>query len=113
MAYDEDLADRLRGALSDLDDVDGFTERAMFGGLAFMVGGHMAVCDSGQGGLMVRVDPTQTEALLAEPGVEPMEMKGRELAGWVRVDTDAVTTDEQLERWVRVGVAYVGSLPAK
>ena len=110
MAYDEDLADRIRVALS---DQDGVTDRRMFGGLAFMVNGHMAVGASGQGGLLLRVDPAETESLVGEDGVTRFEMRGREINGWVRVDPTAVASDDQLKRWVDVGVAYARSLPAK
>jgi hypothetical protein len=85
----------------------------MFGGLAFLVGGNMAVAASGQGGLMVRVDPEQTEALLAEPSARRFEMRGRQMDGWLRVDDDGVRTQDQLEPWVQRGLAYARSLPAK
>ena len=110
MAYDEDLANRIReliGAESDL------AEKKMFGGLAFLIGGNMAVAASGQGGLMVRCDPAETEKLMAKPGARPFEMRGREMDGWLRVDDEAVRTKRQLEPWVRVGVRYARSLPAK
>jgi TfoX/Sxy family transcriptional regulator of competence genes len=110
MAYDEDLANRVR----ELVAADGqFTEQRMFGGLAFLVGGNMAVAASGQGGLMVRVDPGDTEALLAKPHVRPFEMRSREMKGWVRVDAEGVRTKRQLEPWVRRGVSYARSLPRK
>ena len=110
VAYDEDLANRIRELIAGDPPA---TEKQMFGGLAFLVGGHMAVAASGQGGLMVRCDPEQTEALLAEPAAQPMVMRGREMAGWLRVDADGVETREQLEPWVRRGVAYAQSLPPK
>ena len=110
MAYDEDLANRIRELLA---DEPGVVEKRMFGGLAFLVGGNMSVSASGRGGLMVRVDPEQTEALLAKPGAERMVMRGREMDGWLRVDSDAVRTKRQLEPWVRRGVAYARSLPVK
>ncbi len=110
MAYDEDLADRIRVALS---EQDGVTDKRMFGGLAFMVNGHMAVSASGKGGLLLRVDPAQTESIVGEGGVTRFEMRGREMDGWVRVDPTAVTSDEELQRWVEVGVAYARSLPPK
>ena len=91
----------------------GLTEKKMFGGLAFLIGGNMAVAASGQGGLLVRADPETSETLLASKGVQPMEMRGRQMQGWLRVDDDAVRTKRQLERWVRVGVGYAGTLPAK
>ena len=110
MAYDEDLANRIRELLA---DEKGVVEQRMFGGLAFLIGGNMSVAASGQGGLMVRVDPEQTEALIAKPGAERMVMRGREMNGWLRVDSEAVRTKRQLEPWVVRGVAFARSLPAK
>lgn len=110
MAYDEDLARRIRDLLDGEADI---TEKRMFGGVAFLAGGNMAVAASGQGGLMVRVEPEQTEALVAKPGAQPFEMRGRPLDGWVRVDADAVRTKRQLEPWVARGVGYARSLPPK
>ena len=110
MAYDEALADRIRAAIA---DDDGVTEKQMFGGLGFLVNGNMAVSASGQGGLLLRVDPAETEALTREEGVTRFEMHGRAMNGWLRVSTPAVTTDEELRRWVEIGVAYAGSLPPK
>ena len=110
MAYDEDLADRIRELIAGERDV---TEKKMFGGLAFLVGGNMAVAASGQGGLMVRVDPQDTDTLLTEPHARPFEMRGRELRGWLRVDAEGVRTERQLDPWVRRGVAYARSLPYK
>lgn len=108
--YDEVLAGRLRDAVGPRDDV---SEQKMFGGLAFLVGGNMAVAASGHGGLLVRVDPAQGEALLAEPGVAPMEMRGRSMAGWLFVDPGVVEDDDELREWVARGVGYAGSLPPK
>ena len=109
MAYDEDLADRIRVALSGVP----VTEKKMFGGLAFLVGGNMSVAASGQGGLMVRVDPDQTEELLREPGAAEFEMGGRgAMKGWLRVSAD-VLDDAALQAWVDRGVAYARSLPPK
>jgi hypothetical protein len=85
----------------------------MFGGLAFLVGGNMAVVVSGQGGLMVRVEPDETDALVAKPHARPMEMRGREMRGWLRVDDEGVRTKRQLDPWVKRGMAYARSLPAK
>jgi TfoX/Sxy family transcriptional regulator of competence genes len=110
MAYDEDLANRIRELIAAEPAV---TEKQMFGGLAFLVGGHMAVAASGQGGLMVRVDPEQTDDLLAKPEARPFEMRGRALDGWLRVDTDGLRTKRQLAPWVDRGVAYARGLPAK
>lgn len=107
MAHDEALAERIRDLLPDRE----VTERRMFGGLAFMVGGHMAVVVSGQGGLMLRCDPAETDRWVAEPGVSRMAMRGKELDGWLRIP--AVADDGELERWVGVGTSYAGSLPPK
>ena len=109
MAYDRDLAERIRGLLPD----EPVTEKAMFGGLAFLVAGNMSVAASGQGGLLVRVDPEETDALLDEPHAEPFEMRGRQMQGWLRVDAEGVSTRSGLEPWVRRGVAYARSLPPK
>jgi TfoX/Sxy family transcriptional regulator of competence genes len=110
MAYDEDLANRIREALA---DEAGVTEQRMFGGLAFLIGGHMAVAASGQGGLMLRVEPGETEALLERPHAQPFVMRGREMDGWLRVEADGVRTQDELEPWVRRGAAYARSLPPK
>jgi hypothetical protein len=110
MAYDHELADRLRTALQ---GVDGVQEKAMFGGLAFLVGGHLAVAASGQGGLMVRCDPAGTGELLSGGRAEPMVMRGREMDGWLRVAADRVAADEVLQEWVDIGVAYAATLPPK
>lgn len=109
MAYDEDLADRIREAFSGQP----VTEKAMFGGLAFLIGGHMAVCASGQGGLMVRVPPELTAELLDRAHVSPMMMSGRETRGWLRVSDTGVKSRRQLESWVRRGADYARSLPPK
>jgi hypothetical protein len=110
VAYDEDLADRIRVAVQ---DVDGVAEKRMFGGLAFLLGGNMAVSASGRGGLLLRCDPGQTDGWVTEPGVDRFEMRGKEMDGWLHVDAAAVRSDEDLQRWVRVGVTYAGSLPPK
>jgi hypothetical protein len=110
MAYDEDLANRIREAMA---GERGVTEQKMFGGLAFLIGGHMSVAASGQGGLMVRVEPEATDALMSEPHVRPFEMRGRPMVGWLRVDAEGVATQPALEAWVRRGVAYARSLPPK
>jgi TfoX/Sxy family transcriptional regulator of competence genes len=110
MAYDEDLANRIRELVA---AETGVTEKKMFGGLAFLIGGNMSVAASGQGGLLVRVDPAETEELVAKPHARPMVMRGREMDGWLRVDAEGVTTKRELERWVARGVAYARSLPAK
>jgi hypothetical protein len=107
--YDEELAERIRGVLPGVE----VTEQRMFGGLAFLVGGHLAVAASGRGGLMLRCDPADTERLVDEPGASRMEMRGKEMDGWLRVTAEAVADDAGLSRWVGVGTAYAGSLPAK
>lgn len=110
VAYDEDLADRIRQLVPDAADV---TEKKMFGGLSFLVAGHMAVAASGQGGILVRVEPTEAESLVANGDATPMEMRGRPMRGWLRVDSDNVRTKRQLATWVNRGVTYARSLPAK
>lgn len=110
MAYDEELADRVRALL---EPGPAFTEKRMFGGLAFLVGGHMAVAVSGQGGLLVRVDPAEGDRLLDSAGVAPMVMRGRELSGWLRVAAEAVAAEPALREWVRRGSGYVRTLPPK
>jgi hypothetical protein len=110
VAYDEALANRLRELLATERGVD---EKRMFGGLAFLIGGHMAVAASGQGGLMVRVPPDDTAALLQREHVSPMVMSGRETRGWLRVADDGITTKRQLQSWVTRGVDYAKGLPPK
>ena len=110
MAYDEDLAERIRELFDGEPDV---SEMRMFGGLAFLLGGNMAVAASGQGGLMVRVEPEETAALLAEPHAAPFEMRGREMKGWLRVAAEGVETEAELQPWVERGVEYARSLPPK
>jgi hypothetical protein len=110
MAYDEDLADRIRELVG---GEPGLTEQKMFGGLAFLIGGNMAVAASGQGGVLVRVDPARSDALVATTDAVPMEMRGRQMQGWLRVDPEHVRTTRQLAKWVDLGTAYARSLPAK
>jgi TfoX/Sxy family transcriptional regulator of competence genes len=110
MAYDEDLADRLREVLAGESDV---TEQKMFGGLAFLIRGNMAVAASGQGGVLVRVDPAASDRLVATTNARPMEMRGRAMRGWLRVDSEDVGTRRQLVKWVELGTGYAGSFPAK
>ena len=110
VAYDEELAYRIRELLADESSV---TEKKMFGGLAFLVRGNMAVAASGQGGVLVRVDPAKSDKLVATSSARPMEMRGREMHGWLRVDNDAVRTKRQLAKWVALGTTYARSLPAK
>jgi TfoX/Sxy family transcriptional regulator of competence genes len=110
MAYDEDLANRIRELIA---GQSGVTEMKMFGGLAFLIGGNMAVAASGQGGMLVHVDADEGESLIAKTSARPMEMRGKEMAGWLRVDPDVVKTKRQLTKWVDLGTAYARSLPAK
>jgi len=110
MAYDEELAERIRALLGDRP---GLAEQKMFGGLAFLVGGNMAIAASGQGGILVRVDPAQSDDLVATTSAEPMEMRGRSMAGWLRVGTANVADDAALREWVERGTAYAASLPPK
>jgi TfoX/Sxy family transcriptional regulator of competence genes len=110
MAYDEELAGRIRELVA---SENGMTEKKMFGGLAFLIGGNMAVSASSQGGLLVRVEPAQTDALLEEPHADAFVMRGRAMEGWLRVAPEGVRTSRDLERWVARGVAYAHSLPPK
>src|SRR5215218_10145196 len=110
MAYDENLADRIRELVAGETDL---TEQKMFGGLAFLIGGNMAVAASGQGGVLVRADPAQSETLVATTNARLMEMRGRSMQGWLQVDPEDVRTRRQLARWVEVGTTYARSLPAK
>ena len=110
MAYDEELADRMRKVVG---SDPGLTEKKMFGGLAFLIGGNMAVGVSGQGGILVRVDPQESDELVASTSAYPMEMRGRQMAGWLRVDSVDVQSDGELASWVERGTAYARSLPPK
>lgn len=110
MAYDRDLAERIRDLLGERPDV---TEMAMFGGLAFLVNGHMAVAASGQGGALVRVDPADADGLTARTAAEPMEMHGRPMRGWLRIASADLARKRQLATWVERGVSYASSLPPK
>ena len=110
MAYDVELADRIRALVQ---AEPGLTEQRMFGGLAFLIRGNMAVSASGQGGLLLRVDPAEIESLVSEPQVRRFEMRGRKMDGWLRVDAAAVEADGELRRWVSTGVTYARSLRPK
>ena len=110
MAYDEELAERIRELVR---DEPGLAEQKMFGGLAFLLGGNMAIAASGQGGILVRVDPAESETLVATTPAQPMEMRGRQMKGWLRVDEQDVRTKPELQRWAELGTAYARSLPAK
>jgi hypothetical protein len=110
MGYDRELAERIRAQLASVRGVD---EKPMFGGLAFLINGHLSVAASGQGGLLVRVPPDATEQLVSRAEVTPMVMSGREVLGWVRVNAAGVRTRRQLQSWVNRSVEYVRALPAK
>ena len=110
MTYDQKLADRIRALLPSDAAV---SEQTMFGGRAFLVGGNMAIAASGQGGVLVRVDPASSEQLMATTTAVPMEMRGRSMPGWLRVSADQVRTKRQLSKWVEIGLEYASSLPSK
>jgi TfoX/Sxy family transcriptional regulator of competence genes len=110
VAYDEELAGRIRELIA---GEPALTEQRMFGGLAFLVGGNMAIAASGQGGLLVRVDPAESDALVESTGAELMEMRGRSMQGWLRVGAELARTQDELAAWVARGVSYARSLPAK
>jgi TfoX N-terminal domain len=110
MAYDEELAGRIRELVAGEANL---TEQRMFGGLAFLIGGNMAVAASGQGGALVRADPLQTGDLVATTDADAFEMRGRSMQGWLRVAPEHLQSQEQLATWVALGTAYARSLPAK
>jgi TfoX/Sxy family transcriptional regulator of competence genes len=110
VSYDEDLAARIRELVR---DEPALTEQKMFGGLAFLIGGNMAVSASGQGGLLVRVDPAASDELVASGPARPFEMRGRPMRGWLRVDPEHARTKRELAKWVSLGTTYARSLPAK
>jgi hypothetical protein len=110
MAYDEELANELRECLQ---GESGVSEKRMFGGLAFLINGNMAVTASGKGGLMLRVDPARTDSLVAEPHAQRFVMRGREMDGWLRIDPESLKTLGDVKRWATVGVTYARSLPPK
>ncbi len=110
MAYDEDLANRIRELIG---TEPGLTERRMFGGLAFLINGNMSVSASGQGGLLLRVEPEATDKLAEGQYAEPFVMRGRAMQGWLRISPEGVRTKRELSRWVRRGVDYARSLPSK
>ena len=110
MAYDAELADRIRDRVQ---GEPGLSEKRMFGGLAFLVHGNMAVAARSQGGLLLRIDPADAESLTGHPHARRFEMRGREMDGWLRVDPEALAPDDELSRWVDIGLAYARSLPAK
>jgi TfoX/Sxy family transcriptional regulator of competence genes len=110
MAHDPALAERIREHVA---HERGLSEKKMFGGLAFLIGGHMAIAASGQGGVLVRVDPTQADRLARAPGAATAVMRGRAMTGWLRVDEDHLRTKAQLAKWVTLGTSYARTLPAK
>jgi TfoX/Sxy family transcriptional regulator of competence genes len=110
VVYDEDLANRIRELVA---GERGLAEKKMFGGLAFLVNGNMAVAASGQGGILVRVDPNASERLLSTTSAEPMVMRGRSMDGWLRVGPEHVRQKRQLSKWVERGITYARSLPRK
>jgi TfoX/Sxy family transcriptional regulator of competence genes len=110
VAYDEQLAQRIREQLAGEADV---TEKKMFGGLAFLIGGNVAVAASGQGGLLVRVDPAESDTLVATTNARVMEMRGRAMKGWLRVDSHDAGSKRELAKWVNRGTRYARALPAK
>jgi len=110
MAYDERLADRIRELVGDEANLK---EQKMFGGLAFLIGGNMAIAASGQGGILVHADPEESDSLVASTDAYLMEMRGKQMRGWLRVDPEHVGTKRQLAKWVELGTGYARSLPAK
>ncbi|HEY0516090.1 MAG TPA: TfoX/Sxy family protein [Solirubrobacteraceae bacterium] len=110
MGYDENLANGIRELIAAEPDV---VEKKMFGGLAFLLAGNMSVAASGQGGLLLRCDPQETETLIERPHAARFEMRGRPMDGWLRVAPEGLGTKRELERWVAIGVSYARSLPAK
>jgi hypothetical protein len=110
MAYDEELASRIREQVA---GESGLTEQKMFGGLAFLIGGNMAIAASGQGGVLVRADPEASDRLVETTDAELMEMRGKQMRGWLRVGAEHVQTKRQLAKWVDLGTTYARSLPAK
>ena len=110
MAYDQELAGRIRQHIGSDPEL---TEKKMFGGLSFLIGGNMAIAASGQGGLLVRVDPEESDELVSATEATTMEMRGREMKGWLRVPSEHVGTNEQLAEWVERGTSYARSLPPK
>lgn len=110
MAYDEVLAQRIHDLV---DGEAGWTSKKMFGGLGFMLDGHMAVAAGSSGSLMVRADPATSEAWCDGDAVVPMEMRGRPMAGWLLVSQDVLADTDQLELWVERGATYVRTLPPK
>ena len=110
MAYDDELANRIREIMGSETQ---FTEQAMFGGLAYLIGGNMAIAAGRQGGLLVRVDPAISDKLVETTPAEPMVMGGRSMRGWLRVGEEHLRTRRQLAKWVALGTDFARTLPAK
>jgi hypothetical protein len=110
MAYDHELAGRIRQLIGSDPEL---TEKKMFGGLAFLIRGNMAIAASSEGGAMVRLDPARSDALVATTKATLMNMRGRDMPGWLRVSSDDLRTDDQLAPWVEIGTGYARSLPPK
>jgi TfoX/Sxy family transcriptional regulator of competence genes len=110
MAYDERLAERIRVLVA---REPGLAEKKMFGGLAFLVQGNMAIAASGQGGLLVRVDPAESDSLVRSSAAQIAVMGGRQMPGWLRVDSEHLESKDELSRWVELGVSFARSLPPK
>jgi len=110
MAYDEHLATRIRDLIGPDPEL---TEKRMFGGLAFLIRGHMAISASGQGGVLVHVDPGQSDDLAATTTATAAVMQGREMPGWLRVSPEHLATDDDLSQWVEMGIGHARSLPPK
>jgi hypothetical protein len=110
VAYDQELAGRIRQLIGSDPEL---TERKMFGGLAFLIRGNMAIAASSEGGALVRVDPAQSDALVDATKATLMNMRGRDMRGWLRVSADDLRTDDQLAPWVEIGAGYARSLPPK
>jgi hypothetical protein len=110
MAYDEELARRIRELVG---DQPALSEQKMFGGLAFLIGGNLAIAASGQGGILVRADPELSDELVETTTASVMEMRGREMRGWLRVAAEDVRSRDELATWVELGTSYARSLPAK
>lgn len=114
MAYDTELADRIRSIVTrEPEYAELLSEKEMFGGLAFLIAGNMAVAVSGSGGLMLRCEPSTCEALVDGEHIEPMQMRGRPMSGWLHFDSEALRSDEDLGRYVRFGLAYARGLPSE
>ena len=110
MGYDEALAQRIRDLIGPDPEL---TEKKMFGGLAFLIRGHLAISASGQGGVLVHVDPARADDLVASTNATVAVMRGREMPGWLRVAAAHLATDDSLSPWVELGIGHARSLPPK